>query len=138
MQTSEFDHLLLDRLIASRREKASQQQALDTFDNTVNLPLARAIYQKLTEHYRGHFWHVEVALERGLIYIQLRHLDTGGYYINPEQLKTDPGMKMVVEGGGHLLERYRLDRGAVDEAQLADVSEKVGDPLYRNNEDAPE
>jgi hypothetical protein len=132
------DHLLLHRLIAERKRKEHNQQVLDVFDQTVNLPLAKEIYAKLEKHYPGNYWNVTVELERGKIYIELRHLDTGGYFISPEKLGTDTSLKCVVEGGGHLLERYRLNRGKADAAQLAEVVEKHGDPIFRKHLDAPE
>ena len=81
------------------------------------------VQAKLWRHYPGWAWYVEIPPAQNIIVI--KNFDLGGnlnkpwgFVIHKNTLGSD--MKMVVRGGGELLERYNRRRGRVTAADLND------------------
>lgn len=92
-------------LIDKDRENHSQSP-----EHQRNLGLAEQIWQKLQFHYPGHPWGVGVSHEQGIAQIFMPTFTAWSYVIRLQELFSDPGMRMVVRGGGDMLERFNLPR----------------------------
>lgn len=81
--------------------------------------LAKEIGDTLHNHYPGHLWAIEVDGPNGVANIRDLYLSGHmGYVLKLVNIYSASEFKKdVIRAGGELLERYRLDRGAFDEAQ---------------------
>lgn len=90
-----------------------------------DVAMAKAIAEKLAEHYPGHPFLVHVKSETGMGYIKHPMLSSKmGYRLRIADLKSDPNMREAVKGAGELLERWNIARGVyrhelIREAQRA-------------------
>lgn len=78
----------------------------------LNTSLCKRIMEVLLKHYSSPFWCIEAAVEHGIVKIWMQGFAQWPYVIKISTLKGDPGMKAVVEAGGHLLERLRIPRSS--------------------------
>lgn len=89
-------------------------QGDDPMDDPVaraDMSLARKVGDMLNLHYPGHAWFVEAAHAQGVVMINIPALmGQKRYVVKIHTLKSDPGMRSIVEAGGHILERYNIPR----------------------------
>jgi hypothetical protein len=74
--------------------------------------ICRSVGGVLEAHYPGWRWWVECKAEAGVVYV--KNLDLSGEYgfvIHLARLAQDPDLKLVMRGGGEVLERYHQHRG---------------------------
>lgn len=84
-----------------------------------DLDLAKKIAETLHQHYPGHLWAVDVSHRNGTASIRnLRISGKMGFRIFIDDLDHDPGMKLVMRGGGELLERAKAARGRYNAANF--------------------
>ena len=82
--------------------------------------LVARILGKLWQHYPGWAWYVEIPPNQNIIVI--KNFDLGargkpwGFVIHKDSI--DPSLKIVMRGGGEILERWRRRRGRVAVADL--------------------
>ncbi|MGZ8317489.1 MAG: hypothetical protein ACXWVD_00160 [Telluria sp.] len=83
--------------------------------------IAKEIGDTLHNHYPGHLWAVEVDGPNGVANIRdLMLSGRMGYVLRLVDIYSASEFKKnVIRAGGELLERYRLNRGAFDEAQYS-------------------
>jgi len=85
-----------------------------------DVDMARAIGDKLTEHYPGHPWFVEVDSIGGLVHISIPVLmHNWRFNLKLRELASDPGLKLVVKAGGEILERWQVPRSRIDVAAFS-------------------
>ncbi|WP_020409814.1 hypothetical protein [Hahella ganghwensis] len=90
----------------------------------LNMDTAKSIAETLEKHYPGYLWAVNADTGNNIATIQsLRLSGTWGFYLHLD--KIDPTQRKVVQSGGELLERYRVRRGQMDEAQLLSLARNV-------------
>jgi len=66
----------------------------------------------LNKHYPGHLWAVNVNSEGGVMIIKnLAISSMYGIVLHLKNVYQDPTLKLVVQGGGELLERAHMRRG---------------------------
>ena len=103
-------------------------------DDTKKIPAevrqCKEIARILFEHYPGHPWSVEVHAEQGYAFITIPPLlgATWGYILHLDKIGTDP--KPIIEAGGHLLERFRIPRSAINFGAYVEAEQKV--PMIGN------
>ena len=92
--------------------------------NASDMLTAKAIAEKLHEKYPGHLWGVNVA--HGVADIRNLYLagNWGYRLIIPKIYSSSDLDARVVRAGGEILERFKLSRGAANDAELMDL--KVG------------
>lgn len=106
------------------------------FDN-VNREWMQRIGRKLKEAYPGHPWGVSAEVEHGIVKISIMGFIQWPYIIKVDTLKSDPGLRSVVEAGGHLLERFKMPRAGFSMADWMTANERT--PWFFNrNKKAPE
>jgi len=90
----------------------------DPLQDMREMDLAKKYAEQLEAAYPGHLWAVTVDLRGGVAQVFNMSL-TGryGFVIKLSRLKFDP--KALVMAGGEILERYRLSRGKMIEAEIA-------------------
>lgn len=91
-----------------------------------DVAMAKRIGELLNMHYCGHPWFVSVDSHQGIAYICIPVLMREWRYVIPLPKLTD---KMVIEAGGHILERYRMPRSTIDFAAF----HKAHDLRIRNS-----
>lgn len=86
--------------------------------------LAKEIGDTLHNHYPGHLWAVEVDGKNGVANIRdLLVSGRMGYLLKLTTMYSASEFKRdVIRAGGEILERYRLRRGAFDEAQYTGLT----------------
>lgn len=87
----------------------------------VDMQMAKGIGRLLHSHYRGHFWDVIVDSRQGYCAITITILLGNWKYKIP--LK-DLTPQMVIEAGGHILERFTIPRSSIDMAAFVAAREK--------------
>lgn len=86
-----------------------------------DMVLAKEMADALHQHYPGHLWGVNVEGAQGMAYVRLLSV-SGRYGFKlrlPANYSASEFRARVVRGGGEILERYRLTRGAANADQLA-------------------
>ena len=92
--------------------KADDAQARD-------IELATIIGDKLTEHYPGHPWYVEVDSNGRMVHISIPVLmHNHRFNIRMRDLHSDPGLKLVIRAGGEILERWKMPRTTMNVADF--------------------
>ena len=91
----------------------------DPRDNPMDVTLCARIGRILIEHYPGWTWDVDIQPNQRVITIRNKTCNPRGHmgFVLYKD-KLDPGLKMVVRGGGEFLERYRMRAGRLTEDQL--------------------
>lgn len=110
------------QLVADNYEDDDVDHRLQALEARVG----KAAFEKLEQTYPGQWWRVDVPHKGGVIKIMLPFF-TGkvwGYLIPMN--KIDPGLKVVVNGGGELLERFGIPRTGFNEAKLSDALDIYG------------
>lgn len=81
-----------------------------------DLVMSKEMADSLHTAYPGHLWAVQVEGKKGVCYIRnLALVGNWGFVIKlPAIYSASEFKKRVLRGGGEILERYRLRRGAVD------------------------
>jgi hypothetical protein len=82
------------------------------------LEIATYIAETLLRKYPGYPWAVQVNGEGGIATIQLDFTGKWAFVLHLKALEHDLELKSVMRAGGELLERYKLRRGAADDAQI--------------------
>lgn len=84
---------------------------VDAFD----MRIARAVAEVLVKHYPGYSWKVTAESKQGVVYFQIPELmgPSLNWVINLGQF-SDLTPQLIAIGGGELLERMGLRRGAID------------------------
>jgi len=78
-----------------------------------DIELSKKVAEKLNDHYPGHAWGVTASIQNGTVTIRNFALsEKYGFVVLIDKLKTDPGLKLIVNAGGEFLERYNIKRGA--------------------------
>lgn len=89
----------------------------------IDVLTARTMAEYLHQAYPGHLWAVSCDTRTG--FADVRNLALSGnwgFRIRLSGIYSASGFrKDVLKAGGEILERYRLARGAYDDAQLADL-----------------
>lgn len=87
------------------------QDEVDRFD----MKIARQVAEVLVKHYPGYSWKVCAESKQGVVYFQIPELmgPSLNWVINLGQF-SDLTPQLVAIGGGELLERMGLRRGAID------------------------
>lgn len=84
-----------------------------------DLDTARSIAETLHRHYPGHLWAVQASQQTGIATVRnLRLSGRWGFVIRLRELQQDPGLRMAVQAGGELLERWALSRGRLREQEM--------------------
>ena len=88
-----------------------------------DLIMSKDMAEALHAAYPGHLWAVQVSHETGMADIRNLYLSGNwGYRIKiPAIYSASDFKKQVLRGGGEMLERYRLRRGAADHAAIANM-----------------
>lgn len=125
-----------------------QRDASD-FVSPAEWALAGEVHNLLSLHYPGHIFAVNADLKGGVVIIQLAYPDRGkhsgslkdmlsqwGYVIRIAEMDTpDERRRLVINGGGELLERYRLPRSKATIDTIDRAAEhgldKTGSPDYQ-------
>jgi hypothetical protein len=86
--------------------------------NLLDVDLAVRITNKLTEHYPGHAWAVNVDSKGGVVNVKnyLIH-SLWGFRLLLKDVYADPDLKCVMRAGGEFLEHFRLKRGPFSVSQ---------------------
>ena len=112
--------ILSNAYISTHFESRDRGRVLEAYE----FGLAKAIFEKLWEHYPSRDWKVKVDAHPsvGIVSIKLPRLHHSalGYNFPIDKLAADPDMKIVVRAGGELLERFRLTRGRFNKAEYRD------------------
>jgi hypothetical protein len=76
--------------------------------------ICKGIGRLLEFHYPGHPWGVEVNIEQGYAKISIPDLlgPNWGYIVHLDKMSD----KLVIEAGGHILERFKMPRNRIDVA----------------------
>jgi hypothetical protein len=88
-------------------------------DNPIDDALCAQIGRKLTEHYPGWDWYVEIPPKQNVIFIRNMTCDPAGRcgaYLQYKD-RIDVNLKSCVMAGGEILERYNMRRGRFTEDQ---------------------
>ncbi len=101
--------------------------------NSANQVIAKTVAEVLDKHYPEHLWAVDADVETGMCNIRNLNLDGEfGYSIRLDDLINDSKLKIVVIGGGELLERFNLSRGKLKQHELTDLKQdSVGRTLHQ-------
>ncbi len=93
-----------------------------------DLILAKDMADTLNRHYPGHLWAVNVDGKQGMADIRNLGLSgTWGYRLRlVANYSASEFLKRVVSAGGEILERFRLRRGAADNAAIAALPSPLG------------
>ena len=103
--------------------KPSNDDELWPEDAVKEMGLAQAMAELLNKHFPGYLWAVNVNLRGGMATVQALALSgEWGCYIPLARVVNDPQMLYVKQCGGEILERYRVQRGRADNAQLAGLN----------------
>lgn len=102
-----------------------------------NERLAKKVGHKLSQTYPGHPWGVSAEIEHGIVRVCLQGFAQWPYVIHIATLKSDPGMRCVVEAGGHILERLRMPRKGFSLADYLTANQAMPSHFFRNQK-APE
>jgi hypothetical protein len=95
-------------------------------EDALDMCLAKRIGDMLESYYPGYPWAVGVNSEIGMVDVRCLNLSTQyGYMINMKDLYATAGWDIVKVAGGEILERFRVRRGRMDEAQV-DAIRTVG------------
>jgi hypothetical protein len=96
--------------------------AIDT--NANDMIMAKEIADALNAHYPKHLWAVNVDGKNGVATIKNLLLSgQWGYLLKlTNMFSASDFRKDVLRAGGEILERYRVNRGRLDEAQYATLS----------------
>ena len=79
---------------------------------------AKRIHDKLTKHYPGHMWAVNV--NQGVAFIKNLMLSGNwGFIIKLKDIDND--YKKVIQAGGEILERYNVSRGRLKEQEILNL-----------------
>jgi len=103
-------------LKGTRTHRITYQDSPESTEKQIaqaNKVMAHMIDRVLTDHYHGYWFYVKVehAKHGGYAFISMPLLTgNNGYFIKLSDLHSDPSMKMVIRGAGHLLERLNLPR----------------------------
>jgi len=82
-----------------------------------NQTIAREVAECLNTHYPNHAWAVTANIETGIVEVyNLKLSGEWGFILHIDAMATDPGLKMVINAGGELLERYNVKRGELTAA----------------------
>lgn len=87
--------------------------------DTLDFDHAKACAEALTKHYPGYAWAVNVSSETGMV--QVRNLTLSGdwgFNIHLARINSDPSLKVVIQAGGEILERYKVKRGKIDQDEV--------------------
>lgn len=110
-----------------------QEMTTDTPDIAANdLVMSKDMAEALHAAYPGHLWAVQVQGAQGICTIRNLALSGNwGFVINLTKVYSASDFKrQVLGGGGEMLERYRLRRGAVDfDAMSSMALDSVGNVL---------
>ena len=88
-----------------------------------NYTIAKDVAETLNKHYPCHAWCVNANIETGIVTIfNLRLSGKWGFYINMDDLVNDSSMKIIINAGGEMLERYNLSRGELKQSEYDDLS----------------
>lgn len=94
--------------------------------------LMRMVADVLLRHYPGHPWGVASEIEHGIVKVSLMGFVQWPYVIHISTLKNDPGLRSVVEAGGHLLERFRMPRRGFSMADWQSAMKRTPWHFHRN------
>ena len=100
--------------------KVDQPIILGKATDTLDFELAMRCGEELHKHYPGYAWGVNVSSETGMV--QVRNLTLSGewgFNIKLITINSDPSLKLLVNAGGEILERYKVRRGRASEDQIA-------------------
>lgn len=86
-----------------------------------DLTTTKWVAEVLTNHYRGHFWSVQVSSQQGLCRIGIPVLLGNWTWNIPLGLLN---VAMVIKAGGELLERFNIPRSSLDVAAFVKAREK--------------
>lgn len=108
------------RITKASKSNLSTQAEIIRADQAISKEVAEC----LTKHYPDHMWGVHASVEQGMVDILNLDLDGEfGFRIRMAEMINDPSMKMVIRGGGELLERFNITRGAAKENELLDMKQ---------------
>lgn len=104
----------MSRILTGLDDFAASSSSLDYL-------LAKDIGDTLHNHYPGHLWAIEVDGPNGVAHIRdLLVSGRMGYTLKLVNMYSYSDFKKdVIRAGGEILERYRLSRGAFNEAQYS-------------------
>lgn len=100
--------------------------------SAANARLVKLVGKKLSEAYPGHPWGVQAEIEHGIVRVSLMGFAQWPYVIHVSTLKNDPGLRSVVEAGGHLLERLKMPRKGFSLADYLTASRAMPHHFHRN------
>lgn len=103
-------------------ERASRSGETDAIPAEVTM--CKDIARVLMKHYPGHPWAVEVMMDQGVATVGIPPLlgPNWAYVLHLD--KIGPGMKEVIEAGGHILERFKIPRSTIDFAAYQAAEDK--------------
>lgn len=100
-----------------------------------NFMMAKAVTDRLMQHYPGHHWAVNANIRGGVINIfNMRISSKFGYQlVVHDWLQERVVADEVLRAGGEILERAGLRRGRFDAAEYAELPRNfMGDVIVRN------
>lgn len=93
--------------------------------------MANRIATVLNGKYPGHAWAVNVDISGGVVHIRNLFLSgRWGFIVKLVDVQNDVGNKQLMRAAGELLERYRLRRGAMNDAEYMNLKTDInGNPI---------
>lgn len=103
----------------------------DWHDYAFNTSLEQAISIILAQKYPGHPFDVTVSRERGVVLLRLIAFSDIPFVIKLTDIKNSGDWRLIVNAAGELLERFRLARGKLNEAEFLEAQAKFKPFLTR-------
>lgn len=97
---------------------------VDAAAEAYDLGKSKDIGEALNQHYPGHLWAVRVQSKQGICTIHNMALsDQWGYIIHLDKVYSASHLaQRAIEGGGEILERFKLARGRMDEDKVDELA----------------
>lgn len=115
-----------DIVVSTQHEASSDVDGNAEFDihKDYDLWLAKRVYTKLIELYPGHLWAVQSDCKQHIIKIGLPILMGVKWWYCINLRQTELSDRVIMIGGGEILEMYRQKRGRIDVGAFLDAREK--------------
>ena len=93
--------------------------------------IAKNVAELLQQTYPGYQWAVNADLHGGVVHIYNLNLSgRWGFLMKVKDVVEDGGKRKVMQAGGELLERYRVSRGRINQAEYESMRlDNFGNPI---------